>query len=148
MGEETSLDHYQDAVTIFFEKVIKGEIVELNSSIKTYLFGIAKNRIKQGFQKELRKQNHAQSLAEHYRYLGGDERAQEVFEQSRSHMKAAYSKLGEGCKQLLQLFYFERKSMTEIAQIMGHKNEAVSRTSKKRCLEQIRKEVHKTSGND
>jgi len=43
--KDEALDHYQDTMTIFFEKVISGSLEEVQSSIKTYVFGIGKNRM-------------------------------------------------------------------------------------------------------
>jgi RNA polymerase sigma-70 factor (ECF subfamily) len=37
-------------------------------------------------------------------------------------VKFIYSKMTASCKRILHLFYFEKKSMGEIAQILGYKN--------------------------
>lgn len=136
--EEDALDHYQDVLTIFFEKVMNGSISLLNSSLKTYLFGIGKNRVKQQFDSKMRISRHEEGLAEHYRFLAEDKGAELVYQEAKSQAKMVFDSLGKGCKEILRLFYFEKKSMSEIAKIMGHKSEGVSRTTKKRCLEKIR----------
>lgn len=135
---EDALDHYQDTVTIFFEQVMNGRITDVSSSVKTYLFGIGKNRIKQQFDASSRQDNHMEGLAEHYQFLAQHEDAAEAYERSRTHTQTMFEKLGDNCKEILKLFYFDKKSMSEIAKIMNHKSEAVSRTTKKRCLEKLR----------
>ena len=71
----------------------------------------------------------------------GSSDASLFFEEAKKQTIRIFSAIGEGCKEILRLFYFEKRSMSEIAEIMGHKSEAVSRTTKKRCLEKIRSEV-------
>lgn len=143
ISEEDALDHYQDTLTIFFEKVINGSIDSIESSLKTYLFGIGKNRVRQQFDQESRVEKHESGLAEHYRFLAEDEDASAAFEDAQSQTQSLFETIGEACKEILKLFYYEKKSMSVIANIMGHKSEAVSRTTKKRCLEKIRSQVKK-----
>jgi RNA polymerase sigma-70 factor (ECF subfamily) len=147
ISEDDALDHYQDTLTIFFEKVLNGSISEIESSLKTYLFGIGKNRVRQQFDASSRKERHEEGLKEHYQFLAEDEDASVAYEESRSQTLEIFHSIGEGCKEILRLFYYEKKSMSEIADIMGHKSEGVSRTTKKRCLEKIRSQVKKPLAN-
>lgn len=141
ISEEDALDHYQDSLTIFFEKVMNGSLTDLDSSLKTFLFGIGKNRIRQQFDESTRRERHKEGLGEHYRFLAENDQAMEAYEEGRTLALRGFERLGTMCQEILQYFYFEKKSMSEIARIMGHKNEGVSRTTKKRCLEKLRTEV-------
>lgn len=143
ISEEDALDHYQDTATIFFEKVMNGSVSEISSSLKTYLFAIGKNRILQQFDEQNRIEKHEVSLAEHYHFISEDEGLTHVYEQARTRTMTMFNTLGDGCKEILKLFYFDKKSMSEIACLLGHKNEGVSRTTKKRCLEKLKNEVAK-----
>ncbi len=42
-SEEDAEDIFQDAIIVFYKNVVKGKITHLESSIKSYLFGICKN---------------------------------------------------------------------------------------------------------
>lgn len=143
IGEDDALDHYQDTLTVFFEKAINGSLGEIESSLKTYLFGIGKNKVRQQFDIMSRKDKHEAGLTEHYQFLASSEDASEIYEHARSQTREMFSLLGDNCQQILKLFYFEKKSMSEIARIMQHKSESVSRTTKKRCLEKLRVETQK-----
>ncbi len=143
ISEDDALDHYQDTMTIFFEKVMNGKLVEIESTIKTYVFGIGKNRIRQKFDATSREEKHEVGLSEHYHFLATDQDASEAYELARSQTKELFESLGDSCKQILRLFYFEKRSMSEIADLMNHKSEAVSRTTKKRCLEKLRSKINK-----
>ncbi len=142
ISEQDALDHYQDTITIFFEKVMNGTLQEIESSVKTYLFGIGKNRILQQFQKENTRLRHEEGVHEHYRFLAEKE-LNDIYTSAIEKTAGMFSLLGEKCKEILKLFYFDKKSMTEIASVMNFKSEGVARTSKKRCLEKIREEMTK-----
>lgn len=141
--EEDALDHYQETLTIFFEKVMNGSIQSIESSLKTYLFGIGKNKVKQRFDEEDKKDRHEPGVVEHYQFLAKEDESSVQYEEARSQTEELFHTIGEACKEILRLFYFEKRSMSEISLIMGHKSEAVSRTTKKRCLEKIRAKVNK-----
>jgi RNA polymerase sigma-70 factor (ECF subfamily) len=143
ISTDEALDHYQDTLTIFFEKVLNGSITTIESSLKTYLFGIAKNRVRQQFDEVRRMDHHNQGVVEHYRFLAESQDSSLIYEEAKKQTSKLFNSIGEGCKEIFRLFYFEKRSMNEIAGIMGHKSEAVSRTTKKRCLEKIRSQVKK-----
>jgi RNA polymerase sigma factor (sigma-70 family) len=143
--EDEAADHYQESITLFFEKVLNGSIERIESSIKTYLFGIGKNRVRQQFDVSSRLERHGEGLSEHYRFLAEDEDASAIYEVAKQQSESIFKSLGEGCKEILRLFYYEKKSMSEIATLLGHKNEGVSRTTKKRCLEKAKTQMKITS---
>jgi DNA-directed RNA polymerase specialized sigma subunit len=45
--------------------------------------------------------------------------------------------LGESCKKILELFYYESLSMKEIVSHMHYENEQVVRNKKYKCLQQL-----------
>ncbi|CAD5253532.1 MULTISPECIES: RNA polymerase sigma factor [unclassified Imperialibacter] len=144
--EQDALDHYQDTLTVFFEKVMNNSISGIESSLKTYLFGIGKNKVRQQFDERNRMKRHEEGLVEHYRFLSENKEAEATYDLARQQTWELFDAMGEACKHILRLFYFEKRSMSEIAEIMGHNSEAVSRTTKKRCLEKIRSQVKKPLG--
>ena len=46
--------------------------------------------------------------------------------------------MGKKCKEILTLFWLERKRYKEIAKIMGHENADVSKATKSRCQRELR----------
>jgi DNA-directed RNA polymerase specialized sigma subunit len=52
-----------------------------------------------------------------------------------------FEHLGDTCKRLLQLFYFEHKSWDLITEIMGYSTAASARNQKYKCDEKIRKNL-------
>lgn len=48
--------------------------------------------------------------------------------------------LKEECRDMLKLFYFERKSMNEIAGVLGYSQDFV-KVKKSRCMNELRKKL-------
>jgi RNA polymerase sigma-70 factor (ECF subfamily) len=49
--------------------------------------------------------------------------------------------MGNPCKELLILYYYHKKSMSEIAELLGYQNGHTARNKKYRCLGQLKEIV-------
>ncbi|MCB0550508.1 MAG: sigma-70 family RNA polymerase sigma factor [Phaeodactylibacter sp.] len=65
-------------------------------------------------------------------YLGSDHQGQLM-----ELMKEGMEGLEERCRTILELFYFERKSMTELAEQLGYANAHSVTEQKRRCMERL-----------
>ncbi len=54
-------------------------------------------------------------------------------------MEMAMSKIGEPCKSLLDAYYFQKKSMLDIATDFGYTNADNAKTQKYKCLMRLKK---------
>ena len=54
-------------------------------------------------------------------------------------MEHAMDKIGEPCKSLLEAYYFQKKSMPEIADFFGYTNADNAKTQKYKCLIRLKK---------
>ncbi len=138
---EDAQDVFQDSLLALMENVQSPDF-KLKSSFYTYLFSINKYVWYNKAEKKARK---SVTIPEDdllidqtniERYLLNVEK-ENVFE-------ANFSKLGAFCKQLLTLF-FEKKSMTEIAERLQLKNEHTARTRKYRCREKLKQLIQSDS---
>jgi RNA polymerase sigma factor (sigma-70 family) len=133
-----------DAADVVQETIIAFiEIVEANkfrgeSSIKSFLFSITRNL----WLTELRKRSSADNRNKIF------EKAKDIVEQEtvqhlirREHfstIKQLFEKLGDKCKQLLMLVYYEDMSMNDIVKVMpDYQNEQVLRNKKYKCMKQL-----------
>lgn len=134
---DDSKDIYQVAILIFYDNVRTGKLQHLVSSVKTYLFGIGKNIARERQRKDKRFVPIAQEkwLKE---YLI-DEPTDPLDDSLFSHAKAALEKLGQPCQRLVELFYFEKKNMTEISNALGYKNPDTAKNQKCKCMARLRK---------
>ena len=139
INDETLLDLYQDCIIIVYQKFINDGFRLKNSSLKTYVFGIGKNKIYNHFKK-----NQSDLLDENS--LLDVEKDFEV-EEPNAYSRLLSDKLKEmssGCKQVLELFYYRSLSIKEIVQATDYKDENTVKSHKSRCLKRL-KELCKAS---
>jgi len=132
-------DLYQLVILIFYDNIKRGKLEHLVSSIKTYLFGIGKNLAKDNMRKEKKfiPINQEKWIKE---YLI-DEADQQIDDNVFALAKKALEKLGQPCQRLIELFYYENKSMQEITEAMHYKNADTTKNQKSKCMARLRKLV-------
>ncbi len=62
-------------------------------------------------------------------------------EQRQLSVEKGLALLGEKCRQAIELFYFQKKTMQEIAALLGWANDDVAKKEKYRCLQRLRKRM-------
>ena len=139
LRQEDAEDIFQNAVVIFYDKVSTGKLTELKSSVKTYLFGIGQNLAYE----TMRKQNKypegpSELLVNHIVDDSGYEEKMQ-FEQNLRNAWRGLNLMGDPCKSILQLFYFERQPLESICQLMQYKNAETVKVKKFKCLQRLRK---------
>ena len=129
-------DIFQEALIIFYRKV-QAEEFKLSSAISTYLFSVCRFLWKD----ELKKRKNKQVQHINSGLLQREEDDVTEIMERESKVKQAEQvlrQIGERCLSLLRLFYYERLSMTAIAEKMGFKSEKVAKNQKYKCLERAR----------
>jgi RNA polymerase sigma factor (sigma-70 family) len=72
--------------------------------------------------------------------------SKEVEKEQRFQLaEKAIASLGEKCRNILMFFYVERKSMLEIAGLLGYSSENTAKNQKFKCLESARKKLQEIS---
>ena len=133
-------EYYQAATLILYENIMSSKVTELQSSLKTYLFGIGKNLTYQHHRKNQRfERARAESMIE-VELLSESQHALETEIDLRIISKCL-TIIGDPCSQLLDYFYFMRKSMDEISSAMGYKNPETAKNQKYKCMERLRRMV-------
>lgn len=141
LSKEDITDVYQDTILIFYENVRSGKIETLNSSIRTYLFGIGKRLAYQ----LLRKKGNTHEFMDFNEPEVNN--IEELIEQeAQTHqsqkLSEALSKLGKSCRGLLLLFYYEQLSIKDIMERMQYANENTVKAHKSRCIRSLRDFFH------
>jgi RNA polymerase sigma factor (sigma-70 family) len=137
---DDACEYYQGTILIFYENVINGRLTELQSSLKTYLFGIGKNLVMQEHRKSLRGERvRAEYLLQSHLANSTQEQAAEEMDLAIIHR--CFERIGDPCRKLLELFYFNQKNMEEIASELGYKNSETTKNQKYKCMERLRKLV-------
>jgi len=133
----------QDAEDIFQEVVVSFiDLVQKNkfrgeSGIKTFLFALNRH----AWLNELKKRGRTLKREEKY------QKGQELMEanvsdiiidrEERRQVVYLLEKLGDTCKKILLLFYYENLSIAEILNSLHYENEQVVRNKKSKCLKQL-----------
>ena len=130
-------DVYQEAFVAMWRNIKNDKFSsEESSSVNGYLYQIAKNK----WMDHLRSARYKHTSPIN-RDLEADQ--SEMIEMEEKNKKIellmeSMGKMGERCQTLLKLFYFERRSFREIADITGL-DEASARNAKYRCQNQLKK---------
>jgi RNA polymerase sigma-70 factor (ECF subfamily) len=133
--EDTARDVYQMAVVIFYENIRSGKLTHLQSSVKTYLFGIGKNKIME----ELASQRKAQKLQENFRHEPLPADSPEDKEELFKILEVALSELGEPCRTVLDMYYYRNFGIDQIAEALNYKGNDSAKTQKYKCLIRLKK---------
>jgi RNA polymerase sigma factor (sigma-70 family) len=137
---EEAQEYYQAATLILYENIVSHKVTDLQSSLKTYLFGIGKNLTYQYHRKSKRLEKaKAEYMIE--MEIAGDSLQALQKEVDLNLVNKALTLIGEPCHQLLDFFYFSKKSMEEISSSMGYKNPETAKNQKYKCMERLRKLV-------
>lgn len=126
---------FNDSLVILIEKASESEF-QLTSKLSTYLVGISLNRLRNLLRKENRSEQFVQfssELFENSFNLPDDN--DNGKEEKLMIVDSILDTIQERCKQLLKLFYFEKKSMQEISEIMNFSSMQSAKTQKYKCLE-------------
>lgn len=130
-------DIYQVSIIAFYENIISGKLTTLTSNLKTYLYAIAKNKVKEHRRKESKiDRNIGVQTIELEELTNWDAINKE---QNLLLMEKSLEKLGDPCKTLLELYYFHGLSMEEIAEKVGYKNSSTAKNLKCKCIVRLRK---------
>lgn len=134
---EEAKDVFQQAMIIFYENVVHGKITELTVQVKTYLFSIGKNKILETFRQRSKTHIPVEDSIEVGMEMFGDE-IDEEYEEKLKMVEKGLSKLGDPCKNILEFYYYHKKSMNEISKIMDYKSGGTVKNLKYKCLQRLK----------
>lgn len=133
-------DIYQDAFVALCENAKKGKIDQLNSTLTTYIIGIGKFMVYQYLKKNKQIYTVEDFSDFEIEYETYDEEQLQV---KTKLIRTVLAQMGEQCKKVLELFYYEEKKLEEIQQILSYSNKDVLKSQKSRCLKQLKDLVNK-----
>ncbi len=132
--EEDAKDIFQDGLVVLYEKVQLPSFV-WTSTLKTFLFAVCKNL----WFKRLRKASNREIPTENIQQLPIlDIPFDDPYEDQKFLLRGIMSQIGAACQEILTLFYFQHRSMQEIAMEMNLANEKVAKNKKARCMAKLR----------
>jgi RNA polymerase sigma factor (sigma-70 family) len=143
LTQEILIDIYQDAFVALRKNALQGKLDSVQSSMKTYLFGIGKHLI----YNELKRQKKWVPLSHN-----SEETIEDVASIAQSTppepteeqrlLQLNFKKLGQKCRQMLTLFYYRGLTIEEIAEKAGYASGKVVRSQKSRCLKTLKEYIN------
>lgn len=140
VNEEIAKDAFQLSIVILYENIVSEKIKFLTSDLKTYLFGIVKNKVREIIKKESKYLNEGKIGVIKSEIIDTVDEKEDI-EILLNKVTQELSNMGDPCKSILKLFYFDQKSMQQIAHIVGHENPRTTKSKKYKCLKRLNKLV-------
>lgn len=142
-SEDDAKEYYQLAFFDFYNQILSGKLTHITASIKTYLFGIGKNKFYQQQRRDSRYENtlNEEKVTDDEPEINQKKEKELVY----NHMEEALNKLGEPCRQILMMVYYENRSMEYITEKLGYKNAATTKNQKYKCMQRLRKMLDNNS---
>jgi RNA polymerase sigma factor (sigma-70 family) len=128
---EDAEDLLQDALIVLWQKVQQGNFV-LSSKLSTYIMAVCKNL----WLKRLGKQQRLESedkILPHLHVTADNFSEISDFK----HLQKAMDEIGETCKKLLMMFYFDGNDMEQIARKMQFANADTAKAKKYQCFKKL-----------
>jgi DNA-directed RNA polymerase specialized sigma24 family protein len=133
---EEAKDVFQDALVIYYEKLTTSDVV-LQYSERSYILGIAKHL----WAKKSKQHNHHIALDDSLAGIAMEEPGTWAPEKLLDLLHHS----GQRCMELLRAFYYDKLSMSKIANRFGFSSERSATVQKYKCLEKVRDLVKEKS---
>lgn len=129
-------DLFQEVLVTFIELVQQGKF-RGESSVKTFLFSLNRH----AWLNELKRRGRALAREEKFEKAKPTEEAdvsRQIGErEGRKQLLDLLGKLGEACRKILVMFYYENRSVAEMLDELEYENEQVVRNKKYKCMKQL-----------
>ena len=134
--EQDADDIFQETVVSFIDSVQKGKFRQ-ESGIRTFLISISKNLWYNEIRKRQRTGNREKIFEMDRDQVDGSVAETIQDRELKQQLNQLLQELGESCRKILVLFYYENLSMKEIVLHLHYENEQVVRNKKYKCLQQL-----------
>ncbi len=132
-SNEDAEDIFHDTVLIFLQKIRQPEFV-LTSSLKTYLFAIARNLWLKKLKKD--KQLPTSALPEHVPFVDDYDGTID----SSYKVDILLTRITLHCRRVIKAIFIYRVSMESLMQKMGWKNRHTAANQQYKCIQQMKRE--------
>jgi RNA polymerase sigma-70 factor (ECF subfamily) len=140
--QEAHIEVYHDSVLAFYDIWLEGRYDVTRATISTLLCAIGKNKLLT----RLGKQQKHTEWSELTPFIDtADEDSPAIDESLLARVEQALDTLGDGCKEVITLFYYQRCSVRDIVERLNYKNENVVKAHKSRCMKRLKELVQSTS---
>jgi len=142
VSEEDSKDLFQETIVTLVSNIQADRLLNIESSLKTYMFGIAKNHMMDFFRsrKKIEQSEREFSRLDDFSYSTFDLKKEEM----SKVILETLEEIPDPCHSILTMFFLEGRSAQEIANKLHYKSDATVRVQKFRCLSNFREKIFGT----
>ena len=138
-SQETE-DVFQDSIIDLYKNIQREVLTEIEISFTAYVVHIGKMKlIKLSEQKQKRQTSSIDEIAD----ISVDVPENLDWGKVEQMVEFIFANIDEGCKAILERYYFKKMSMDEIASDLGYKNADVVKSKKNRCINRVYENVNK-----
>ena len=135
LSTETIEDVYQDTIIDVYKSIVAERLTTIEYSFKSYIFHIGKIKlIKFADHQRCHASSELTNVQDKYLY---NETENNNWREVEKAIEYVFANTSDACKKILTLFYFEKKSMREIALLLNYSNADTVKAKKNRCINQI-----------
>jgi RNA polymerase sigma factor (sigma-70 family) len=127
-------DVLQETIIVLWRKVSSGKF-DLTAKLSTYIMAIIRNKWMAIMRKRSRIKNTFESMED--QIAEPSSTLTQENDQRFELVREALTMIGELCRKLLYLFYYEGRNMKEIAGIMHFANENTAKSKKYQCKKKL-----------
>ncbi|MCP4522359.1 MAG: sigma-70 family RNA polymerase sigma factor [Cytophagales bacterium] len=138
-NQEEAQDIFQDAILVFYQKVLENELKADSCNIGGFIMSVSQ---RMWYTKASRKE----MMNRHHQNLRADEKVSTnyefIFSEERQDlMKKILGMMGENCRKIIEYVIYDDLSMREIAQKMQYTSEDVVKATHYRCRQKLAKQL-------
>lgn len=133
-------DIYAVAATIFYDNIMSGKLTTLTVKPLSYLLGIGQNLVKEWVRKQKNVPVDIEKIL--INHIAEETPVTDSYEQKLRLVISKLAELGKVCKEILELFYFERRSIPEITKRLGFANVDTAKSRKYKCNKRLKQLVN------
>jgi RNA polymerase sigma-70 factor (ECF subfamily) len=135
---EDHIEVYHDAVLAFYDIWLKGRYDPGKASVSTLLCAIGRNKLLT----RLGKQKTHVEWSELTPVIDAADETDEGPEESLlTLVEKAMEDLGDGCKEIIAMYYYHKCTIKDIVERLNYKNENVVKAHKSRCMKKLKELV-------
>lgn len=134
VAHDDAVDVYQDATVALFQKFVSEQFEIKHSTVKTYLFGIAKNKLYQVLKKNSKKVDFEWELN-----VEAEKEINEEVSEDVQKLATHLNSISESCQRLIKMFYYRNLTIDEIVELTEYSDGNTVRSHKSRCVKRLKK---------
>ncbi len=138
--EEDAEDIVQEVLVVFIDLIQKKRF-RGEASVKSFLYTITRNLWITELRKRAGSMRRNMSFEKENIKMEEDVSKQFMYYESQKSILTLFETLGEGCKKILTLFYYDEKPIKDILLETHYENEQVLRNKKYKCLKELTDKV-------